>query len=45
MLTYKRPTTIGRLLTNYKQLALSTTREHIKGMSGPCGHVHFVAGW
>jgi len=38
MITYKRPTTIGQLLTNYKHLALSKTREHIKGMSGPCGH-------
>jgi len=38
MITYKRPTTIGQLLTNYKHLALSNTREHVKGMSGPCGH-------
>jgi len=38
MITYKRPTTIGQLLTNYKHLALSKTREHVKGMSGPCGH-------
>ena len=37
MITYKRPTTIGQLLTTYKHLALSTTREHVKGMSGPCG--------
>jgi len=37
-MTYKRPTTIAQLLTNYKQLALSKTREHVKGMSGPCGH-------
>ena len=37
MITYKRPTTIGQLLTNYKHLALSKTREHVKGMSGPCG--------
>ena len=38
MITYKRPTTIGQLLTHYKHLALSKTREHVKGMSGPCGH-------
>ena len=38
MITYKRPTTIGQLLTSYKYLALSKTREHVKGMSGPCGH-------
>ena len=38
MITSKRSTTIGQLLTNYKHLALSKTREHAKGMSGPCGH-------
>jgi len=38
MITCKRPTTIGQLLANYKHLALSKTREHVKGMSGPCGH-------
>jgi len=38
MTTYKRPTTIGQLLTKYKHLALSKKREHVKGMSGPCGH-------
>jgi len=38
MMTYKRPTTIRKLLTNHKHLALSKTREHVKGMSGPCGH-------
>jgi len=38
MMTYKRSTTIGQLLTNYKHLALSKTKEHVKGMSGPCGH-------
>jgi len=38
MITYKRPTTIGRLFTNCKHLALSKTREHLNGMSGPCGH-------
>jgi len=32
MTTYKRPTIIGHLLTNYKHL------ENVKGMSGPCGH-------
>jgi len=25
-------------ITNYKHLALSKTREHVKGMSGPCGY-------
>jgi len=43
MITYKRPTTIGQLLTNYKHLALSKTREHVKGMSGPCGHCALCA--
>jgi len=38
MITYKRPTAIGQLLTNYKHLALSKTREHVKWMSVPCGH-------
>jgi len=38
MITYKRPTTIGQLLTSYKHLDLSKTREHVKGMPGPCGH-------
>ena len=38
MITYKRPTTIGQLFTTYKHLDLSKTREHVKGMSGPCGH-------
>jgi len=38
MITYKRPTVIGQLLTNYKRLALSKMREHVKVMSGPCGH-------
>jgi len=38
MITQKRPTAIGQLLTIYKRLALSKTREHVKGLSGPCGH-------
>ena len=38
MMTYKRPTTIGQLLTNNKHLALSKTREHVKERSGPCGN-------
>jgi len=38
MITYKRPTTIGPLLTYDKHLALSKMREHFKGMSYPCGH-------
>jgi len=38
MITYKRPTTIGQLLTNYKHLALNKTGEHVKGMSSSCGH-------
>jgi len=38
MITYIRPTTIEQSLTNYKHLALSKTREHVKGMWGPCGH-------
>jgi len=38
MMTYKRPNTIRKLHTNHKHLALSKTREHVKGMSGPCGH-------
>jgi len=38
MITYKKTTTIGQLLTNYKHLALSKTREHVERMSGPCGH-------
>jgi len=25
-------------LTNYMHLPLSKTREHVKGLSGPCGH-------
>ena len=38
MITYKRPKTIGQILTNYKHLALRKTREPVKGDSGPCGH-------
>ena len=38
MLTYKRPTTIGQKLTNYKDLALNKTRKQTKGGSRPCEH-------
>jgi len=36
MIAYKKTTTIEQLLTNYKHLALSKTREHVKSMSSPC---------
>jgi len=29
---------VPKLFANYKHLALSKTREHVKGLSGPCGH-------
>ena len=35
MITYKRPTTIGRKLTNYKDLALNETRKQTDGGSRP----------
>ena len=38
MITYKRPTTIGQKLMNYKDLALNKTRKHTKGGSRPCEH-------
>ena len=38
MNTYKRPTTIGQKLTNYKELALNETRKQTNGGSRPCGH-------
>jgi len=38
MITYKRPTTIGQKLTNYKDLALNKTRKQTKGDSKPCEH-------
>ena len=38
MITYKRPKTIGRILTNYKHHASSKTREPVTDESGPCGH-------
>ena len=38
MITYKRPTTIGQKLTNYKDLALKKTRKQTKGGSTPCEH-------
>jgi len=36
MITYKRPTTIGQELTNYKDLALNKTGKQTKGGSRPC---------
>ena len=38
MITYKRPTTIGQKLTNYKDLALIKTRKQTKGGSRACEH-------
>ena len=38
MITYKRPTTIGQKLKNYKDLALNKTRKQTKGGSRPCEH-------
>ena len=38
MITYKRPTTIGQKLTNYKDLALNKTRKQTNGGSRPCEH-------
>jgi len=38
MITYKRPTTIGQKLTNYKDLALNNTRKQNNGGSRPCEH-------
>jgi len=38
MITYKRPTTIGQKLANYKDLALNKTRKQTKGGSRPCEH-------
>ena len=38
MITYKRPTTIGQKLTNYKDLVLNKTRKQTKGDSRPCEH-------
>ena len=38
MMSYKRPTTIGHKLTNYKDLALNKTRKQTKGGSRPCEH-------
>jgi len=38
MIAYKRPTTIGQKLTNYKDLALNKTRKQSKGVSRPCEH-------
>ena len=39
MITYKRPTTVGQLLTNYRSLAHSeASNQQQRGYSGPCGH-------
>ena len=38
MITYKRPTTFGQKLTNYKDLALNKTRKQTKGGSRSCEH-------
>jgi len=38
MITFKRPTTIGQKLTNYKDLALNKTQKQTKGGSRPCEH-------
>jgi len=38
MITYKRPTTIGQKLTNYKDVSLNETRKQTKGGSRPCEH-------
>ena len=36
MITYKKPTTIGQKLTNYKDLALNKIRKQTKGGSRHC---------
>ena len=38
IITYKKPTTIGQKLTNYKDLALNKTRKQTEGDSRPCEH-------
>ena len=39
MITYKRPTTVGQRLTNYRSLAHSEASiQQQRGHSGPCGH-------
>jgi len=39
MITYKRPTTAGQLLTNYRSLAhREALNQQQRGCSGPCGH-------
>jgi len=38
VINYKRPTTIGQKITNYKDLALNKTRKQTKGGSRPCEH-------
>jgi len=39
MVTYKRPTKVGQLLTNYRSLVHSeASNQQQRGYSGPCGH-------
>ena len=39
MITYKRLTTVGQLLANYRSLAHSeASNQQQRGYSGPCGH-------
>ena len=39
MITYKRPTTVGQLLTNYRSLAhREASNQQQRGYLGPCGH-------
>jgi len=42
MTTYIRPKTIGEILTNYKRLTLSKTREPVKGGQDLAVTVQFV---
>ena len=36
VISNQRPTIIEQIRTNYKHLAFSKTREHVKGVSAPC---------
>jgi len=39
LITYKRRTTVGQLLTNYRSLAdREASSQQQRGYSGPCGH-------
>ena len=38
VITYKRPTTMGQKVTNYKDLGVNKTRKQTKGGSTPCEH-------